>query len=180
MRLLVFAAAIIGLSLAGCSNATSSPSAAASGPAVVTGDGFRLSLPAGWTSNSATTSNGYTTRNLDTGDPAVSVTVATLPIPNDSGNAQVRAIEKDDIVTLALTINGTTGTTPQITVPAHVVRFAGQSCARLGLAARAGGKGLSVTCRVGGVIYVVAASADSGDALNGTLNAVAAGWHWTR
>jgi hypothetical protein len=36
----------------------------------------------------------------------------------------------DDIVTIALTINGTEGVQPTLTEPAHLVTFVGASCAR--------------------------------------------------
>jgi hypothetical protein len=107
------------------------------------------------------------------------VTVATLPIPNDPTNPRVVAITNDDIATLALTINGTTGAQPQITEPAHGVTFVGESCARMGLATGAGGDSRSITCRRNQVIYVVSvSSASPSSQLLSTLDAIAAAWSW--
>jgi hypothetical protein len=105
--------------------------------------------------------------------------VATLPIPNDPTNPRVAAVLKDDIATLALTINGTTGAQPQLTEQAHVMTFVGESCARMGLATETGGNSRSITCRRNQVIYVVSvASSSASSQLLPTLDAMASAWSW--
>jgi hypothetical protein len=110
------------------------------------------------------------------------VRVATLlSIPTSSTDPNVAAIMNDEITTLALTINGTSGGPPQLTEQAHVVTFAGESFARMGLAAGAGGDSRSITCRRNRVIYVVAvSSASTSSQLLPTLDAIAAAWSWTQ
>src|ERR1039458_8832137 len=164
---------VLGLALAGCGAASARNTATAS----VGGNGFHLALPAGWTSNPPSTENGFTTYVLQSTMGGLDISVATLPIPHDPTNPQVAAIMNDDIVTIALTINGTEGVQPTLTEPAHLVTFVGAPCARMGLAIGSGGDSRVITCRRNQVIYDVSVSSASPDAqLIPTLASIAAGW----
>jgi len=150
------------------------------GSASVVGDGFRLVLPGGWTSSPPQQANGFTTYVLQSNIGGLDISVATLPIPNDPTNPQAAVIMNDDIVTIALTINGTEGVEPTLTEPAHVVSFVGMSCARMGLAIGSGGDSRIITCRRNRVIYDMSVSSASRSAgLLSTLDEIASGWSWT-
>jgi hypothetical protein len=171
--------ATFGLALAGCASTSPSTPPGTASSISVAGQGFRLVLPSGWTASPPSTSNGYTTYAVQPTTSGLEATIATLPIPSDPTNPRVVAITNDDIVTLALTINGTTGAQPQLTESAHVVTFAGESCARMGLATGSGGDSRSITCRRNQVIYVVLVSSSSPSSqLISTLEAIATDWSW--
>lgn len=170
------AAVLLATALVGCQAA----SARNTGSASVVGDGFELVLPAGWTSSPPQQSNGFTTYVLQSNIGGFDISVATLPIPDDPTNPQVAAIMDDDIVTVALTINGTEDVQPTLTESAHVVTFVGTPCARMGLAIGGAGDSRIITCRRGGVIYDMSVSSASGSAgLLSTLDDIASGWSWT-
>src|SRR4030088_1376124 len=104
--------ALVGLTLAACNSVSADPHSGPTSTVSVTGQGFRLVLPSGWTASVPTVSNGYTTYAVQPTAGGIDVTVATLPIPTNSTDPSVAAIVNDDIATLALTINGTTGGQP--------------------------------------------------------------------
>jgi hypothetical protein len=172
--------ALVGLTLAACNSVSADPHSGPTSTVSVAGQGFRLVLPSGWTASAPTVSNGYTTYAVQPTPGGLDVTVATLPIPTNSTDPSVAAIMNDDIATLALTINGDNGAQPQLTEQAHVVKFVGETCARMGLATEAGGDSRSITCRRNRVIYVVVVSNPSASSqLVPTLDAIAAAWSWT-
>jgi hypothetical protein len=171
----MWATATFTLILAGCGAASST-----AGSNAVVGTGFRLTLPVGWSSSPPVPDNGFTTYVLQSSTSGLDISVATLPIPDDPTNPQVAAIVNDDIVTIALTINGTEGVQPQLSEPAHLVTFVGESCARMGLATAAGIDSRIITCRRNQIIFDVSVSSRSTDApLLATLDDIAAGWSWS-
>ncbi len=169
------ASALCLVMLAACGSVT-----AASKPSPVVGDGFRLTLPAGWTSSAPAQDSGFTTVAVQTPTGEPTITVATLPIPNEPSNPQITAFMDEDITTIALTINGTEGVQPTLTEAAHLVNFVGESCARVGLSSGSSEDGRVITCRRGRIIYDISVSGTSPDSqLLSTLNDIASGWSWT-
>jgi hypothetical protein len=173
----LLAAIVVATSLlpGGC-GASSGPVSTESLP--LRGQGFEFTIPPGWQSAGSTTSDRITTYAITTSVPGVAATVKLIPFdtPGEPLTAFQRAIQFDDVGSVATQLNATGG---RVVEGSHPVSFVGESCARIGVTAGATTT-LSVTCRSSGMVYVVSAAGGvPSGTLSSTLDTMAANWKWT-